>query len=469
MDQLKPVVLSGGRGTRLWPLSRTDRPKQFQTLFGSDSLLGSTLKRVQGARFATPILIANDEHRFLVAEELRTLGLDDAQIVLEPAGRNTAPAIAAAALITNADNPGTVLFVLPSDHLIQNQTQFEEALGAAHGAAMDGYILTLGATPAAPHTGYGYIRFADALPGMGNVRRIGTFTEKPDEETAASFLEDGGYLWNTGMFIARADVLLEEFEAHAGETLELVRSAVDRAQPDIGFLRLERSAFEAVEAAPFDIAIMEKTARGAVVPCGMGWTDVGSWGAMHASCTLDREGNAFEGTIVAQDVQGSLVHSEPGKLAALIGVEDLVVVSTPDALLVANKARSEDVKAIAEQIAGIDEGRFVSATKVNRIWGTFEVLVRRAGYQIKQLSVNPGASLSLQYHEHRSEQWFVLKGTAEVVRGDELIHLNEHESISIPQGAVHRLSNPGDEQLEMIEIQQGEILREDDIVRLDQD
>lgn len=460
---LIPVLLSGGVGSRLWPVSRELYPKQFLPLTGDCSLLVQTLQRAAGVAGATaPIIVCNDEHRFLVAEQLRLSGIKPAAILLEPEGKNTAPALAAAALRALAIDPHAVLLVLPADHVIREPVLFAEAVARGMKAAEAGYLVTFGIVPTAPETGYGYIQAGDVW--SDGVRELRQFVEKPNRETAEKYLASGEYVWNSGMFLLRADACLHELEQHAPAIVAAVRKALDGAREDLDFSRLDATAFATCPSDSIDYAIMERTRKGMVVPLSCGWSDVGSWSSLWDVETKNESDNVLIGDVLLHDVDSSYIRSE-SRLVAAIGLQDVVIVETSDAVLVANKNRVQDVKHI---VAALKKNKRDEATlhkRVYRPWGSYESLVNAHRFQVKRIIVNPGQQLSLQMHHHRAEHWIVVSGTAKVTCGEKEFLLAEDESTYIPLGNRHRLTNPGVIPLELIEVQTGSYLGEDDIVR----
>lgn len=456
---LQPVLLSGGSGTRLWPLSREAHPKQFLPLVGDDTLLQATWRRVAPLSSAAPLVVANEDHRFLVAEQLRVIGAPRARIVLEPVGRNTAPAIAAAALIASADGGDPLLLVLPSDHVVRDADAFRAAVRAASPAAEAGALVTFGIVPQAPETGFGYIQ-AEAGDG---VRKVLRFVEKPDAATAQGYLDAGGYYWNSGMFLFRASRFLEELGRHRPDILAAVRAACGHVDPDGEFLRLDREAFAASPSESIDYAVMEKTDAAMVLPVDIGWNDVGSWSALWDVSEQDADGNARHGDVITVDSHNSYAYAR--RLVALVGVENLVVVETDDAVLVAAKDRVQDVKQVVARLKAEHRSQAVLHREVQRPWGSYDSIDVGNGFQVKRIKVKPGASLSLQSHSRRAEHWIVVRGTALVTRNLDLFELHANQSTYIPIGAKHRLENPGTEMLELIEVQSGDYLGEDDIVR----
>jgi mannose-1-phosphate guanylyltransferase/mannose-6-phosphate isomerase len=465
MSELKIVLLSGGSGTRLWPLSREAHPKQFLPLAGEHSLLQATWLRVRDLPgVEAPIVVANEEHRFLVAEQLREIGARPEALILEPIGRNTAPAIAVAALQAMAGGEDPVLLVLPSDHVIADETEFCMAVMKAQPVAEEGGLVTFGIVPTAPETGYGYIRAANG--GAGSVRPIASFVEKPDLPTAIRYVESGDYFWNSGMFLFRASRYLEELGRFAPQMLERCREALAKGARDHDFLRLDRAAFESCPSNSIDYAVMEQTGHAFVLPIDVGWNDVGSWSALHAIAQQDAHGNAHRGDVLALDTHNTLAWSQR-RMVALIGLDDMVVVDTDDALLVAHRERVQDVKRIVDRLKQEDRPQAKLHRKVYRPWGSYDGIESGPGFQVKRIMVKPGASLSLQLHHHRAEHWVIVSGIARVTCDDRVFELKANESTFIPLGSKHRLENIGEQPLELIEVQSGGYLGEDDIVRFD--
>ncbi len=464
-DKINPVILSGGVGSRLWPLSRALYPKQLLPLATERTMLQETALRVsEAARFAAPLVVANEEHRFMIAEQLRVVGIDPSAIILEPEGRNTAPAVALAALRLAADDPDALMLVMPSDHVIGDVAAFHGAVEAGARAAAADRLVTFGITPERPETGYGYIEAGDAL--TDGVRAVRRFVEKPDAATAAEYLASGRFYWNAGIFLFRAGHYLDELERQAPDILAACRAAMEKAASDLCFIRPDAAAFRASPSNSIDYAVMEKTASAAVVPVSMGWSDVGSWTALWEISPRDGDGNSRWGDVIALDSRNSLLRSEGPAIAAL-GLDDMVVVATRDAVLVAPKERAQDVKKVVDELARSNRGEHINHVVVHRPWGSYQTADMGDRYQVKRLVVKPGEKLSLQKHHHRAEHWIVVQGTAKVTRNDETIILHENESTYIPIGAVHRLENPGKIPLCIIEVQSGSYLGEDDIVRFD--
>jgi mannose-1-phosphate guanylyltransferase/mannose-6-phosphate isomerase len=427
-------------------------------------MLQDTWQRVAGlAGDAAPIVVANEEHRFLAAEQLRQVGVEHAAIVLEPVGRNTAPAIAAAALQAAAGGGDPLLLVLPSDHVVRNVPAFQDAVRAAMPAAADGALVTFGIVPESAETGFGYIQSEAGQPEAGGVRRVLRFVEKPDAATARQYLDAGDYYWNSGMFLFRASRYLAELERFRPDILAAVRAAFEAAQRDGDFIRLDKSAFAASPSDSIDYAVMEKTDGAMVLPVDIGWNDVGSWSALWDVSEQDADGNAGHGDVIAVDSHDSYAYAR--RLVALVGVRDLVVVETDDAVLVAHKDKVQQVKDVVARLKAGQRSHAVLHREVHRPWGSYDSVDQDEGFQVKRIKVKPGARLSLQSHRHRAEHWIVVRGTARVTRDNDVFELHANQSTYIPLGAKHRLENPGTEMLELIEVQSGDYLGEDDIVR----
>ena len=464
---IQPVILSGGVGTRLWPLSRALYPKQLLPLASERTMLQETARRVADpARFAPPLIVCNDEHRFIVAEQLREIGVVPAAIVLEPVGRNTAPAAAIAALMLQARAGEGPMLLLPSDHVIGDSAGFHAALDPAAAAARDGALATFGMAPTKVETGYGHIQRGAPLGDIAGCYRAARFVEKPAPELARSMLDEGDWYWNSGMFLFAAASYLEEIERLQPAILSACQAAVERGREDLDFFRLDRASFAQAPSISIDYAVMERTARAAVVPADIGWSDIGSWAALWELGEKDEAGNVMLGDTVAEQVRGSYLRTE-GPLLAAIGVDDLLIVATADAVLVATKDRAQDVKTLVARLEAGGDDRHHSHLKVFRPWGSFQSLDAGEGFQVKHLTVNPGARLSLQKHDHRAEHWVVVQGIARVTRGEEVFDLKPNQSTYIPLGVRHRLENPGAEPVRVLEIQSGDYLGEDDIVRFD--
>jgi mannose-1-phosphate guanylyltransferase/mannose-6-phosphate isomerase len=463
MNAIVPVLLSGGSGTRLWPLSREAHPKQFLPLLGERSLLQASWERLQGLPgMARPLVVANEEHRFLAAEQLRQVGAEPQALLLEPVGRNTAPAIAAAALQATASGDDPLLLVLPSDHLIADAAGFRAAVERAAAAAAAGALLTFGIVPSGPETGYGYIQ---AAPGEG-LRDVLRFVEKPDRSTAAGYLAAGGYYWNSGMFLFRASRILAELQAFVPRIVDCVRQALADARRDADFLRLDRAAFEACPSDSIDYAVMERTRSAQVLPIDVGWSDVGSWSALWEIGDRDEHGNALHGDVIAEDCKSSLVWGGR-RLVTLLGLRDAIVVDTDDALLIAERSRVQQVKDIVARLRREERPQAHVHRKVYRPWGWYDGIESGPGFQVKRICVNPGARLSLQMHHRRAEHWVVVRGTARVTCDERVFDLQANQSTYIPLGSRHRLENLTGQPLEIIEVQSGDYLGEDDIVRFE--
>jgi mannose-1-phosphate guanylyltransferase/mannose-6-phosphate isomerase len=467
---LIPVVLSGGSGTRLWPLSRELYPKQLLPLVGNHTMLQETARRLEGvADVAAPIVVCNESHRFMVAEQMLQLGAKPGAIILEPVGRNTAPAVAVAALAAlaskqcreQAEDP--ILLVLPADHVIRDVESFREAIRAGRAAADAGKLVTFGVVPDRPETGFGYIHRAK---GEGSAYPVAEFVEKPDHGTAVRYVQSGEYFWNSGMFMFRARAYLAELGKFAPEMLKACEAAVATAKSDLDFMRLSAEAFGACPSDSIDYAVMEKTADAVVVPLDAGWSDVGSWSALQDALPRDESGNVISGDVITEGTTGSYLHST-SRLIAAVGLADHVVVETKDAVLVAPRDKVQDVKALVNQLKA--QGRYETSLhrEVFRPWGSYDSIDHGDRFQVKRLVVKPGASMSLQLHHHRAEHWIVVSGTARITRGEETFLLGENESTFIPMGTKHRIENPGKVTLHIIEVQSGSYLGEDDIVRFE--
>jgi mannose-1-phosphate guanylyltransferase / mannose-6-phosphate isomerase len=459
---LVPVILSGGAGTRLWPLSRELHPKQLLALVGRATMLQDTVRRLAGLEVAAPMVVCNEAHRFLVAEQLRSIDSRPRAIVLEPVGRNTAPAIALAAHATLAGEEGDpLLLVLPADHVIPDVAAFHRAIEVAAAAARNGALVTFGIVPATPETGYGYIRRGALLGGS---YRIAEFVEKPELERAQAFLSSGEYYWNSGMFLFRARRYLEELEKFAPDIAAACGQSFAGAIRDLDFTRVDPAAFRNCRSESIDYAVMEKTADAVVVPLEAGWSDVGNWTSLHAACQHDDEGNALFGDVLVEDTHDSYIYAA-SRLVATVGLRDHVVVETKDAVLVAPKDRVQDVKKLVARLKGAGRYEYSLHREVFRPWGSYDSIDTGDRFQVKRLVVNPGGVLSLQMHHHRAEHWVVVSGTASITRGDETFLLEENQSTYIPIGVRHRIENPGRIPLHIIEVQSGSYLGEDDITR----
>ncbi|MFD0987437.1 mannose-1-phosphate guanylyltransferase/mannose-6-phosphate isomerase [Methyloligella solikamskensis] len=470
-----PIILSGGAGTRLWPLSRSLYPKQFLKLVPNDerSLLQATLSRLpEEEGFAAPMVICNNDHRFLVAESAAEFGVRTSEIILEPVGRNTAPAIAVAAFAALATDPDAILVVMPSDHVITSETGFRAAIAKAVEVAADGRLVLFGITPDRPHTGYGYIRKGAPLETGEGAFTVDQFTEKPDADTAESYLADGNYFWNSGIFVLHARTFLDELSRLQPDIVEAAKAAFENAHKDLDFLRLDEESFAASPGISVDHAVMEHTDRAAVLPIDVGWSDVGSWSSLAELGESDEAGNVVAGfaahpnQAVLHDTRNCYVYSTRSLVSA-IGLEDVVIVETPDALLVTDKSRAQDVGQIVERLKRTDGRHHEQHLRNHRPWGFFEQLNLGSRFQVKLLHIKPGGTLSMQMHHHRSEHWIVVRGTARVTVGTDEKFVHENESIYITATQWHRLSNPGKVPVEIIEVQIGTYLGEDDIIRED--
>ena len=481
-----PVILSGGSGTRLWPLSRELYPKQLLPLVVEKTLLQETVSRLSGIDdIANPIIVANENHRFMIAEQMRVIGVNPMAIILEPVGRNTAPAVAVAALHASAQGKDPVLLVLPADHVIKDIASFQAAVASGERFAQEGRLITFGIVPNRSETGYGYIKKGYALTPKGKavdknkkglpvtdrsspatICNVDRFVEKPDFATAKKYVASGDYLWNSGMFMFRTSAFLKELKRLAPDMLGACRKAYKGLIQDFDFLRLDTQAFSACPSDSIDYAVMEKTEAAAVIPLDAGWSDVGSWSALWEVRPRDENGNALSGDVLMNDVTNSLIYAD-SRLVAAIGISDSVIVETSDAVLVAHRDHAQKVKQIVDVLKKRNREEALLHRRVNRPWGSYECIDRAERFQVKRITVTPGATLSLQKHMHRAEHWIVVRGTARVTRGDDVITLSENESTYIPLGIRHRLENPGRIPLELIEVQSGSYLGEDDIERFD--
>jgi mannose-1-phosphate guanylyltransferase/mannose-6-phosphate isomerase len=458
-----PVVLSGGSGTRMWPQSRSMHPKQLLPLLTDKSMLQDTIGRLSGLKsIRPPIVVCNEDHRFLVSEQLREINIQAQSVVLEPIGRNTAPAIALAAF--TAPDPSEVLLVLPADHVISDIPAFSKAIEVALVQAKIGALVTFGINPTKPETGYGYIK--SGAPVDDSTFQVEKFVEKPDLHTATKYLESGGYSWNSGMFMFRADAYLTELEKYQPSMFKHCKQAVEKATYDLDFTRIDQACFEQCINESVDHAVMEKTQNAVVVPVDIGWNDVGSWAALWEESSKDEDGNSLTGDIIVEDTKNCFIRSE-GKLIASLGVENIVLVETDDSILLASKDSVQKIKSIVAKLKKDSRPEVEIHRKVFRPWGYYDSSESGKNFQVKRLAVYPGAQLSLQKHQHRAEHWVVVSGVADVVNGDQTIKLHVNESTYIPIGAVHQLGNSSDELLEIIEVQSGEYLGEDDIERIE--
>jgi len=464
MNNIIPVILSGGSGTRLWPYSRSMYPKQFLPLVNDQTLLQNTISRLPEG-FPAPIVVCNEQHRFLVAEQLRAIDVQSQGILLEPTGRNTAPAIASAALHAMQLEDDPLIMVLPADHVIENIKAFHGAILDAITVAQEGKLVTFGVVPTYAETGYGYIQ----AEGQGTIRSVSNFLEKPDKENAEKYAASGKHFWNSGMFVFKASTLLNNLTKFKPSIVKQCRSAYGKAEPDLDFIRLDEAAFEKCISDSIDYAIMEPASKlneVAVVPLEAGWSDVGSWSSLWDVLEKDSEGNSVRGDVLLHDTHNSYIQGE-GKLIAAVGVRDTIIVQTDDAVMVAVKDKAQEIKQIVESLKVSKRPEKDLHRKVYRPWGYYDLIDSGKQFQVKRLVVKPGAKLSLQMHNHRAEHWVVVKGVAEIINGDQEIKLNENESTYIPIGVKHSLANPGSSMLEIIEVQSGSYLGEDDIIRFE--
>ncbi|MBF0850929.1 mannose-1-phosphate guanylyltransferase/mannose-6-phosphate isomerase [Gluconobacter sp. R75690] len=465
-QKIVPVILSGGSGSRLWPVSRSSYPKQFWPLLSKHTLIQETALRGARAGLADPIVICNAEHRFIVAEQLRDVGVENARIVLEPVGRNSAPAIAAAAFLVAETDPDAILWIMAADAAITDEAALYSALEHAVAAAAQGRIVTFGMKPTRVETGYGYIESGAPLSGLAGVYEVSRFVEKPDAVTAEAFFRDGRYLWNSGMFVTQAGVFLSEIQTFEPAIHEHVGQAVRGRRSDLDFDRLDDASFRQAPDISVDYAVAERTKRAAVVPGTFGWSDIGSWDALWELTSKDEAGNATFGDVFLDDARNCYVRSD-GIVATVAGVEDLIVVVTQDAVMVSHRDRAQDVKHMVSRLKKAGRKESVAHNRMYRPWGFYESLIQADRFQVKRIVVEPGQKLSLQKHFHRAEHWVVVGGTAVVTRDAEQIMVRENESIYLPLGCVHRLENPGRIPLTLIEVQSGPYLGEDDIVRIE--
>ncbi|HAM17258.1 MAG TPA: mannose-1-phosphate guanylyltransferase/mannose-6-phosphate isomerase [Alteromonas macleodii] len=458
---MKPVVLAGGTGSRLWPKSRAALPKQFLSLTSNSTMLQDTITRLKGTNAEPPVFICNDAHRFLVAEQLRKKNIEHDGILLEPVGRNTAPAIALGALHATKNENDPVLLVLAADHLIKDQSAFRSAITKAEALANEGKLVTFGIVPDQPHTGYGYIK-------AGNVLNVGfevaEFVEKPELETAKQYVESGDFFWNSGMFMFKASAFLKALEVHAPDIYSVCKKAIEKTEKDLDFVRVDKDIFASCPSDSIDYAVMEKTSEAAMVTLDAGWSDVGSWSSLWETGEKDANGNVTTGDTLLEGTNNSYVNAEHS-LVAVIGLEDVVVVETKDAVMVANKKNAEHIKTVVNRLKAEKRPEFEFHREVFRPWGSYDSIDNGGRFKVKRITVKPGEKLSVQMHHHRAEHWVVVSGTANVTIGDETQMLTENESVYIPIGAVHALENPGKIPLELIEVQSGAYLGEDDIVR----
>ncbi|MBL0407683.1 mannose-1-phosphate guanylyltransferase/mannose-6-phosphate isomerase [Microvirga aerilata] len=466
-SRILPILLSGGTGTRLWPLSREAYPKQLLPLASNKTMLQETVTRVLApTHFDPPLIIAHEEHRFIIAEQLRSIGISNARIILEPQGRNTAPAAAVAMMVALHQDPEALILLMPADHVIRDVEKFRQAVALGAGAATKGQFVLFGMKPIEPATGYGYIKMGDPHADIPSVHAVEAFVEKPDQQTAERYVSSNKYLWNSGIFLLPARELLAEFKRLEPDILTSAQEAFTRARHDMDFLRLDAEAFSRCRSISIDHAIMERTQRSVIIPAEFDWTDVGSWSALWDISPKEASGNVILGDVIAEDVKMSYLRSE-GPMIAALGVEDIVVVATKDAVLIASKQRDQDVKGLVERLRAEGRKLATETVRVYRPWGFYESIHDGERFQVKRITVNPGGKLSLQKHFHRAEHWVVVNGTALVTRDQEKILLRENESVFLPLGCVHRLENPGRLCLNLIEVQSGPYLGEDDIVRIE--
>jgi mannose-1-phosphate guanylyltransferase len=459
-----PIIMAGGSGSRLWPLSRQQFPKQFLTLHGESSMLQATALRLSGLEHQPPMVICNEDHRFAVAEQFRANKIANSGIILEPVGRNTAPAIALAAFKALHEGSDPMLLVLAADHVIQDEVEFCKSVNLASEHASTGKLVTFGIVPTAPETGYGYIKRGELINDTGFT--VAEFVEKPDLATAGNYLESGNYYWNSGMFLFKASRYLDELKAHRPDIYQACEKAMADIQSDLDFIRVNKAAFELCPEDSVDYAVMEKTTQAVVVPMDCGWSDVGSWSALWEIENKDENGNVCRGDVINIDTSNSYVNAQE-KLVAVIGLDDVVVVETKDAILVSKKSDVQKVKDIVNQLKYQDRSEFKSHREIYRPWGKYDSVDSSERFQVKRITVKPGAKLSVQMHHHRAEHWVVVSGTAKVTNGDKTILLTENQSTYIPIGVIHALENPGKVELELIEVQSGSYLGEDDIVRFE--
>jgi len=465
--RIHPVILSGGSGTRLWPLSRAALPKQLLPLVSERTMLQETVLRLSGIADVTPpTLVCNHEHRFMVAEQMRAIDVAPEAIFLEPVGRNTAPAAAVAALALIAQDAEALMLLLPADHLIADVAAFERAVAQAADAAQAGQLVTFGIVPQAPETGYGYIQRGTASSHWDGVFAVERFVEKPSREIAQGYLQSGDYFWNSGMFLFKAETFINELRAYRPDILAASQAALDNSQRDLDFVRLDTQAFTACPSESIDYAVMERTRNAVVVPADIGWSDIGSWSALWEVGAKDHAGNVMRGDVYCDGASNNLIRAE-SRMVAVIGVSDLVIVETSDAIMVAHKDRVQDVKKVVEHLKQHNRTEHLNHTRVFRPWGWYEGIDAGDRFQVKRIMVKPGEKLSLQMHHHRAEHWIVVSGTARVTRNEEVLLLTENQSTYIPLGSTHRLENAGKIALHMIEVQSGAYLGEDDIVRFE--
>ena len=461
-----PVILSGGSGTRLWPLSRAMRPKQLLSMVSNHTMIQDTVTRLTGILDITdPIIVCNEEHRFTIAEQMREMGVDPSAIILEPFGKNTAPAVAISAIQSKKIEKDPVLLVLPADHVIGNNEAFHSAIQRGYQAALSNKLVTFGIIPNSPETGYGYIK-AGSRADSNEVFSVDAFVEKPDKETAQTYLDEGSYYWNSGMFMFKASVYLKELEKHNNEMYNCSIDSLKSAAIDMDFIRLDSEVFDKCPSDSIDYTVMEKTNSAAVIPVDMDWNDIGSWSALWDVGESDHNGNVIHGDVLLEDTRNSYIHAD-SRLVTTVGLNDHVVVETADAVLVAPRDKAQNVKDIVAKLKSAKRDEAIIHNKAYRPWGAYECIDYDSRFQVKRITVNVGARLSLQLHHHRAEHWIVVQGTARVTCGDKVFLMAENESTYIPLGEKHRLENTGKIPLELIEVQTGSYLGEDDIVRFD--
>jgi mannose-1-phosphate guanylyltransferase/mannose-6-phosphate isomerase len=460
-----PVILSGGSGTRLWPLSRKQYPKQYLSIAGDKTMLQETILRLSGLdNLSNPIIICNADHRFIVAEQCQQIDIKNPTILLEPVGRNTAPAIAAAAIHSLKTSEDKVLLVLSADHIIQDINAFHEAINIANNQAQEGKLATFGIVPIDANTGYGYIK--SSMNNIDGAYKVEEFVEKPDHETAEKYLDQGNYLWNSGMFMFKADTLIEELTLHSSDIVKLVNNAVKNASQDLDFIRLDKQAFESSPSDSIDYALIEKSDNVVVVPLDAGWSDVGSWSTLYDTGVKDSNGNVLKGDVIVKNTTNTYINASH-HMVTTVGVDKLVVIDTPDATFIASQDKAHEVKSIVESLQKKGRAESHSNRKVYRPWGWYDSIEVGLHFQVKRLHINPGAKLSLQMHHKRAEHWVVVSGTATAINGEDILTLTEGDSNYIPFGTIHSLENKTNEQLEIIEVQSGTYLGEDDIVRFE--
>ena len=466
--RIQPVILSGGSGSRLWPMSRAHYPKQLLALTGDRTMLQETALRVSDPTyFDPPLVIANNDHRFIVAEQLQQAGINPLAIILEPVGRSTGPAAAIAALALLDRSPDAIMALLPSDHVVDDIGGFRAALVGAAKAAVDGDLVTFGITPDHPETGYGYIRRGASMDAASGLARVAAFVEKPDAVTAQSYLDSGEYLWNSGMFVFSARAYVDELARLNPAMMDACRKAYAASFADLDFLRLDQETFSACPADSIDYAVMEKTERAAVIPVNIGWNDVGGWPALWDLAEKDADGNALLADTMLEDTRNCYFRGDDGRLIAAIGLDDMIVVSTADAVMIAPRGRASEAKTFVDRLNAAGRSEAQHHRRVFRPWGDYNDIDEDSRFRVKRIIVKPGGILSLQKHQHRSEHWVVVRGTGTVTRGEEVSELHENQSTYIPKGVVHRLENKGAEPLHLIEVQVGDYVGEDDIVRLE--